>query len=667
MTFLQQALFPPDSVWRPPVAADLPTSWNVTKRLGLDTETCDPTLKKLGCGARRGAFIAGISFALSEERAHYLPLRHLGGDNVTDPRLALGYVRYQARHYTGEVVGANLQYDLDMLAQAGVEFPLATFRDVQVAEPLLDELQHSYSLDNILARHGMELKDEDVLRRAALEFGVDPKAELWKLPARFVGAYAEADAVRPLQLLRRQEGQLLEQGLWNVWELESAVLPALVRMRRRGVPVDFDRLDAVERFSKAQEAMAWGEVQRITGVAIRVGDAMKAEVVARALEKLGIRVPRTKPHKITGKTVPSITKEFLSSLDTPVAGLIRRARQMSQLRTTFVASIRTHAINGRIHCTFNQLRKTSDEEDGDDEGARYGRLSCSDPNLQQQPARDPEIGPMWRSIYVAEPGALWGSLDYSQQEPRWAVHFGVVSGPRFISEAGHKSACEARDRYVNDRSTDAHTLFTSMVHGDHVLEWAAAAKAGDKDAAKRLKGLRDPAKNVYLGICYGMGGPKLCRQVGLPTKVIAHWKTGRQIEVAGDEGQALLDLVDRRVPYVKKTAQAVEAVAKSRGFVRTVSGRKCRFPLDEFGNPDWTFKAFNRVIQGSSADQTKAALVALDKEGFDLRLQVHDEFAIMLGSEEEGRRGAEIMENCTPCEVPAKVDVELGPSWGEAS
>lgn len=650
MSFLQQSLFPPDSSWRPAASAsDLPSDWNATPRLGLDTETCDPLLKKLGCGARRGAFLAGVSFALSEEQGHYLPLRHLGGDNVENPTLALGYIRYQAKRFTGEVVGANLQYDLDILASAGVDFPLATFRDVQVAEPLLDELQHSYSLDNILGRHGMELKEEELLRRAAVEYGVDPKAELWKLPARYVGRYAEADAVRPLQLLRRQEVKLREQNLWRVWELESAVLPALVRMRRRGVPVDFDRLDKIERWSRAQELMAWGEVQRITGVSIRVGDAMKAEVVARALEADGVRVP------LTAKRKPSVTKELLASLGTPLAGHIRRARQMSQLRTTFVASIRTHAINGRIHCTFNQLRKTTDDDNDDAEGGRYGRLSCVDPNLQQQPARDPEIGPMWRAIYVAEPGALWGQLDYSQQEPRWAVHFGVASGAQRIGEAGYRSACEARDRYVNDRKTDAHTLFTAMVHGEHVYQLSKAD----------LKLLRDPAKNIYLGICYGMGGPKLCRQLGLPTKVIAHWKTGRQMEVAGDEGQALLDLVDQRVPYVKKTAEAVEAVAKARGYVLTIAGRRCRFPKDEYGNWDWTFKAFNRVIQGSSADQMKEAIVMLDREGFDIRLQVHDEADGMFATEEEARRAGAMMEECCPGHVPAKVDTGVGPSWGE--
>lgn len=651
MTFFQQALFPPESSWRAPRLSELPSDWSVSKRIGLDVETCDPDLKKLGPGVRRGAYVAGVSFALDESRGYYIPLRHFGGDNVEDPRLAIAYLKDQLARYEGEIVGANLQYDLDFLWELGIEMPLATFRDVQVAEPLLDELQFSYSLASILDRHGMQPKEEELLRRAAAEFRIDPKKELWKLPARYVGAYAEADATLPLKLLRKQEEQLLEQGLWNVWELESAVLPCLVRMRRRGVAVDFDRLDRVERFSIAQETKAWAEIHRLTGISIRVGDAMKPEVIAPALEQQGIRVPRTNG----AKPKPSITKDWLATLDTPVAGLIRRARQMSQLRSTFVGSIRTHAVNGRIHCTFNQMRKTSDEEGGDDEGARYGRLSCSDPNLQQQPARDPEIGPMWRSIYVTEPGAVWGQLDYSQQEPRWAVHFGVVSGPARITPAGYQSAIEARDRYRNDRNTDAHTMFTQMVYGEDVVN----------EDKKSFKTKRDRCKNIFLGVCYGMGGPKLCRSVGLPTKVIAHWKTGKRIEVAGDDGQALLDLVDQRVPYVKKTAQAVEAVAKERGFVRTVSGRKCRFPVDDQGNWDWTFKAFNRVIQGSSADQTKRALVELDRAGHFIQLQVHDEFDGAFSSEKEAREAADIMEVCTPCEVPAKVDVGIGPSWGE--
>jgi DNA polymerase I-like protein with 3'-5' exonuclease and polymerase domains len=415
------------------------------------------------------------------------------------------YLRYQAARYTNDIVGARLSYDLDYLAQMGVDFPCATFKDVQVAEPLLDELQRSYSLAAILERYGLEPKDETLLRQAADQFKLDPKNDLWRLPARYVGPYAEADAALPLQLLERQEPELERQGLLKAWKLECEVLPVLVRMRRRGVRIDFDNLDRMDRWSRAEETMAWGELQRLTGVAVAVGDAMKAEVVAATLKAIGIQTP------ITANTKrPSITKEWLESLEHPAGKVIRRARKMSQLRTTFINSIRAHEVKGRVHCTFNQT--VSQDDDGDPSGAAYGRLSCVDPNLQQQPARDPEIGPAWRATYLPDEGGQWGQLDYSQQEPGLALHFAVASGPTWIGEAAHRSALEAAQRKREDPSMDYHTMFTAMVHGDHVLTLPKGSK--------ELKALRDPAKNTFLGIVYGMGGPKLCRTLGYPTKTM---------------------------------------------------------------------------------------------------------------------------------------------------
>lgn len=646
---LQGQLFMPESSWSPPRLSELPQDWNVTPRLGLDTETCDPLLKKLGPGVRRGGYIAGISFAFDEGGAWYLPLRHLGGDNMDDPGRALDYVRYQAYNYRGEIVGAKLSYDLDYLEEAGIVFPLATFRDVQVAEPLIDELQFSYSLDACLARHGLPLKDESLLRDAAAQYKIDPKAEMYKLPARFVGPYASVDAVRPLQLYAKQEVILQEQNLTRVWELECAVLPILVKMRRRGVAVDADELDRVERWAAAEEMKAWGEVGRLSGVYIKNGDGMKPLVVSKALEAVDITPPRT------AKGAPSITAPWLEALKHPAAAAIRQARKYSTLQTTFVASVRAHSINGRIHTTFNQIVFQKDEDGGSDtEGAAYGRLSSVDPNLQQQPGmKDPKIGKPWRKIYVPEPGTTWGQLDYSQQEPRLALHFAVASGPSRIGEGAYKNALEAAQRYKDDPSTDSHTMFTKMVYGEGVT--------GDTD----FKVKRDDCKQTFLGICYGMGGPKLCRKIGKPTKIIAHYKTGRRMEVAGDEGQALLDLVDTRVPYIRKTAKAVEEAAKERGYIITVKGRRLHFPQDANGNYDWTHKAFNRAIQGSAADQTKQAMVELDRAGAWLQLQVHDEFDLSLANKGEGERYARIMEECVLLHVPSKVDVGIGRSWGE--
>jgi DNA polymerase I-like protein with 3'-5' exonuclease and polymerase domains len=259
-------------------------------------------------------------------------------------------------------------------------------------------------------------------------------------------------------------------------------------------------------------------------------------------------------------------------------------------------------------------------------------------------------------VYIPDEGGLWGSLDYSQQEPRLAVHFAIASGMQRLGQRAFASAEEAARRYWSDRNTDAHTMFTQLVHGDDALE--RLGKAGFKQARTILK-------NIYLGICYGMGEPKMCRQLGLPTKIKEDERSGKRFEVAGDEGRAILDQIEARVPYVKATAKAVEKVAKARGYIVTIGGRRCRFAKDQFGNFDWTHKAFNRAIQGSAADQTKAAMVALDREGFPLQLQVHDEFDWSLGSVEEGRRAAEIMENVIQLKVPSKVDLEVGPSWGE--
>lgn len=652
---LQGTLFPPESSWKAPRLIDLPQDWNVSPRIGLDTETNDAKLTQLGNGARRGAYIAGISFALSKDNGHYLPLRHLGGDNMEDPAKALEYIRYQAKHYRGEIVGAKIEYDLDHLAEAGIVFPnVSAFKDVQVLEPLLDELQYSYSLDNILKRHGLELKEEDLLREAASRFGLKkPKAEMWKLPARYVGHYAEIDAVRPLELLEKQEAIVEERGLHRVWKLEQQCTPILVAMRRRGVAIDLDHLAKVERWTVAEEMKAWGELQRETGVAIRVGDAMKAEVLSHALKAVGIETPWT----VAVKPKPSITKDWLEALNHPAGKIIRRARQVSQIRTTFVNALREHAIirpdgEARIHCTFNQIVR-QDDDAKETEGAAYGRLSCCDPNLQQQPARDPEIGPFWRKTYVPDKGKTWGSLDFSQQEPKLALHFAVLSGSRLIGSVAHQSAEEAMARKWADPNSDDHDQFTKMVHGDDVVN------------DPKFKHYRNVNKNIYLGICYGMGEPKMCRQLNLPTMVIENERNGRRYEVAGPEGRAILDLINVKVPYVKATAKAVEKIAKARGYVLTLYGRQLHFPKDHNGNYDFTHKAFNRVIQGSAADQTKAAMVALHNEGYELQLQVHDEFDLSLDSREQGERAAKIMRECVPLKVPSKVDVECGPSWGE--
>jgi DNA polymerase I-like protein with 3'-5' exonuclease and polymerase domains len=626
MSLSDLPLLEPRSSWTPPQLSSLP-SWRGAKRVSIDLETHDAKLKQLGPGVRRGASIVGVSFAIEDGPGGYLPFGHEAGGNL-DRVQVLAYLRDQARDFTGSLVGANLQYEYDFLEEARVHFRPHRWLDVLVAEPLIDELQNGYGLDDVLGRHGLPGKDEAHLRAAAAAFGLDPKAGLWRLHSKHVGAYGEADARKPLALLRRQERIIAEQDLEGIFDLESRLLPVLVKMRRRGVRISFDRLAQTETRLGFMEEEVLAEVKRLTGISLSSNDLWTAGPLAKVLEHVGVDVPLTPATK-----KPSVTKELLDSIEHPVAGLLRRSRQINKVRTSYVASMREHAIGDRIHPTFNQLRKTDDEEGGDDSGARYGRLSSCDPNLQQQPARDPVLGPMWRSNFLPDGDLPWACHDYSQQEIRWLVHWAFISNC--------EGAAAARQRYIDNPRLDYHEMSA---------EWTG------------LK--RKDAKEILLGRCYGMGGGKMCRKLKLPTVKVFSRRQNKMVDAAGPEGEAVLLKFDSGMPFVRAMAKRCEDRAAQRGFIRTVLGRRCRFPPNGKGGWDWCHKALNRLIQGSSGDQTKKAMVDADDASIPLQLQVHDELDLSSGPETSASL-SEIMRDAVPCEVPMKVDAETGPSWGE--
>ena len=260
-------------------------------------------------------------------------------------------------------------------------------------------------------------------------------------------------------------------------------------------------------------------------------------------------------------------------------------------------------------------------------------MSVEHPNLQQQPARD-DFSAKWRSIYLPDEGGLWASADYSQQEPRLVAHFASI--------AGCAKADRAVARYRSDPNTDNHQMMAD------------------------LTGLpRKQAKNIFLGLCYGMGGARLAESLGLP--VANAIIKGKQVEQAGEEAQEILDRFDEMAPFVRQLYNKARDVGYSRGYIRTLLGRRCRFPVNPFGRGhDFSQNAMNRLIQGSAADQTKLAMVNAAKAGFKLQLQVHDELDLTVASKDEALKLAHIMETAVELKVPCRVDVEVGASWGEA-
>lgn len=646
----QLPLFTPDAAWRTPRLADLPADWSRFSTIGIDIETRDPELKKTGIGVRREGYIVGVSFA-TEAGSYYLPIRHGGGDNM-DETAVLGYLREQAARFTGTVVGTNINYDLDYLMEEGVEFGATWFRDVMLNEVLLDELRFSYSLAAVAKAHGLKPKAEDTLREAAAAYDVDPKGGMWALPARFVGEYAEHDAALPVEIWERQRKEIIARGLVEVANLEARCIMPLLKMRRRGVRIDTDRLSQLHDWFHTKEREAYEQVRQLTGFRIGDEEVWKARSLEQVLRAEGLDIGKTE----TG--APEITREVLASAGA-VGEAIATAREMNKFRTTFVKSIRNHMTNGRLHCTFNQMAREADDGKGT-KGVRFGRMSCQNPNMQQQPARG-KFANMWREIYLPEDGDLWACCDYSQQEPRWTTYFAAAH-----NMDGAQKAVRA---YVEDPDLDNH------------------------DFMSKLTGLdRKAAKQIFLGLCYGQGGAKLCDMLGLPTEYREHWskEPDRTYRAAGREGQAIIDQFDGRAPYVRKLARFIQNRAKSQGYITTIGGRRLHFP-----GGDWTHKALNRLIQGSAADQAKAALVLLDQAGFKLMLQVHDEFDLSVSSREEGEKAAALMRTAhhafkafagtgvddasgskyngtsaekarkQAAEIPFKVDVEVGPNWGK--
>lgn len=657
---MQLPLFTPAVQWKAPRVADLPMNWDNYRRVGIDIETHDPDLKKTGIGVRRDGYIVGVSFAF-DDRAYYLPMRHAGGGNM-DESFVLDYLRAQCNSFTGTLFGANINYDLDYLMHAGCTFEkVSNFCDVLLNEVLLDETRFSYSLANVAKAHGLPPKDEELLREAAQAYNVDPKSGLWQLPAAYVGPYAETDALLPLEIWRHQKPKLIEDGLASVLKLESGCIMPLLKMRRRGVRIDVNRLDELNAEYRKRERFAYDQIEALTGHHIGADEIWRARELGPLLIEAGAKLGKTETDEW------KVDRATLENCGTPVGSFILEAREMNKMRTTFVQSVNTHMTNGRLHCTFNQMAREADDGRGT-KGVRYGRMSCANPNLQQQPARGPHAAD-WRSIYLPERGQAWACCDWSQQEPRLTT--------LIAASLNMKGAAAAAKAYIDDPDLDNH------------------------DFMAKLTGLdRKAAKAIFLGLCYGQGGAKLCDILGLPTvqKPLKHGaekdrKGAEFYRAAGPEGQRILDTFDNRAPYIRKVSQYLQDLADKQGSVSTLAGRRLHFPKAERGH-DWTHKALNRIIQGSAADQAKAALVELDRQGFAIMLQVHDEFDLSVECRAEAEAAADIMATAhmglpmmkkltntaretkldgirdtmgeqLASKIPFKVDVELGPNWGK--
>ena len=617
---MQQPLFTIPSDWVAPRLQDLP-SWRSASRVAIDTETYDPFLKTLGPGVRRGGKLCGVSVAIADGPAFYLPIGHAEGN--LDRSAVMAYLRDNGRNFDGELTGMNLQYDLDYLESEGADFRHAKWRDVQVAESLLNEFRGSCSLDSLAKYYHESGKSEGLLTEYAITAGIDAKSHMPDIPAKYVAPYAIADAALCLRICAKQCELLNAQGLLGVMAREGEVQKVLLAMRRRGIRLDECRLDQIEK--QAQNAImdSVAVLRSLTGLTLSPDDFSNPRKLVKALEHIpDVRIPRT----ATG--LPSIDKGFLERQKHPIAVAIGKARKWLTLQNTFIAGTRAHAIGGRVYPLLTN--SMTSKFGGDESGAAFGRLSSTHPNIQNQPSKG-EIGKMWRSIYVPDVGCEWASIDYSAQEPRLYTHFAATCGLPGAKEFAAK--------------------------------WTANPRMDTHSEVATMCGIpRDAAKIIALGLAYGMGGAKLCKSLKLPTEMAEIHGIVR--EVPGPEGRALLAKYNQKFPFLQALARSFTKYAERHGYVTTLLGRRCRFEVASSGQLLYTYKALNRVIQGSAADQTKLAMIECHHAGIPLQLQVHDELDLSVHSIEDAKHVQRIMESCVKLSVPSICDVEVGPNWG---
>jgi DNA polymerase I-like protein with 3'-5' exonuclease and polymerase domains len=613
---IQQPLFKPQTEWLPPET--FPDLSNYCE-IAIDLETKDTDLIKMGSGSVIGnGTVTGIAVAV-EDWCGYYPIAHEGGGNM-DRKMVLKWIQ-DVLNTPADKIFHNAMYDVCWLRSIGVKIQ-GRIIDTMIASALVDENQMRYDLNNCAKRYTGKGKDEAALYEAARSWGVDPKAEMYKLPALYVGAYAEKDAEITLALWQELKKEIAHQDIESIFKLETELFPCLVDMRFLGVRVDEEQAAVEKKLLVEQEKQLLHEVKKETDVEVQI---WAARSIAQVFDKLKL------PYDRTLKTqAPSFTKNFLSNHPHELVKKIAQAREINKAHTTFIDTILKHSHIGRIYAEINQLR-------GDNGGTVTGRFSYSNPNLQQVPARNKDLGPRIRSLFIPEEGHRWGCFDYNQQEPRLVVHYANLQNLYGVGD---------------------------------VLD---AYKKGDADFHKIVAEMADiprlQAKTINLGLFYGMGKNKLQAELG----------------VNKERAEELFSQYHGKVPFVKQLMDNVMRRAQDSGKIRTLLGRLCRFHLwepNQFGihkamshedalrehgpgiKRAYTYKALNKLIQGSAADMTKKAMIELYKEGIIPHIQVHDELDISVKDDKQVEIIIKIMESAVELEVPNRVDYESGKNWG---
>jgi len=389
---MQIPLFKPQTEWLPPENFPDLSKYD---EIAIDLETKDPDLMKMGSGSVVGkGDVVGIAVAVAGWSGYY-PIAHEGGGNMSRAKVLKWFQGVLST--PADKIFHNAMYDVCWIKALSLSVS-GRIVDTMIASALVDENQMRYDLNNCAKRYTGKTKSESDLYAAAKDWGVDAKAEMYKLPAIYVGAYAEKDAEITLELWQELKKEILHQDIESIFDMETELFPCLVDMRFLGVKVDVTAANQLKKELTRKEESLLHQVKKETGVDTQI---WAARSIAQVFDKLKLDYDKTEK-----TSAPSFTKNFLQNHPHPLVKRIAQAREINKAHTTFIDTIIKYSHKGRIHAEINQLR-------ADNGGTVTGRFSYSNPNLQQIPARNKDLGPLIRALFVPEEGHTWGCFDYS--------------------------------------------------------------------------------------------------------------------------------------------------------------------------------------------------------------------------------------------------------------
>jgi len=670
--------------------------------VAIDIETYDPNLKTKGLGAITGdGYITGVAVATGKDSV-YFPLRH--SDKKLDfKELEEFWDQINKKLLQNNKITKvfhNAMYDVCWLQSVTGKKLKGRIVDTMVAASVIDENRFKYSLDALSKDYLNEGKYKYDLENLVLKDsnGVKKNAisNMHEVPFSIAEQYAKQDVNLTLKLWELFDKKLdevlytkpetkKEYNLRNIFELETKLFPCLVDMKFKGVRIDVAKAIQFGRHLKKRRDQILKAIQNKTGIRI---DIWAASSIKHLLEHLKI-----KDYKVTPKSkLPQLPKNYLNTHKEKSLRMIAKAREYDKAANTFVDGLLGYVYKGRIHADINQIR-------GDGGGTVTGRFSMSNPNLQQIPSKG-FIGKKMRELFIPEEGHTWGSFDYSQQEPRIVVHYAIKHELEKTDDLKNQFNNDKADfhQIVADMAKisrkQAKTINLGLFYGMGKGKLQAELNL-DKDQAKKLfdtyhnkvpfvkqlsDGLMRFAENEKLIFTLE---DRFCR-FDKYESVNKRWNNKERKFEEWDPEAKEIKKADGTITYegdwvVPKLLSKKDAWSKfkllfnAKSKSKTEGGDGKVEELTEKQRQDWfknyfvsafTYKALNRLVQGSAADMTKKAMVLLHEKGIIPHIQIHDELCVSIKDEKTRIMVQKTMEEAIILKVNNKVDYEYGPNWG---